>query len=320
MPIGIPGELHIGGVQVAVGYVNQPELTAERFIPDPFDPPGRLYKTGDLARWLPDGQVDFLGRLDHQVKLRGQRIELGEIEATLGEHPAVLEAAVTVVDTGGEPRLVAHLAWRAEPAEDTELRSFLERRLPAAMVPGPLRVTRRAAADRQRQGRPQGARASRPPQASAPRPAPSAAQTSSSASCSRSGARCSTAPDVGPDDRVFDLGATSLQAAAFVNRVQKELGRVHLRGDGLHAPRRCASTPRLLTREYPAAIARRFGVTVAAEAAASTSSSSTRPPSVRIERRGARGPVPIRPGDRGRRTSRPSSSCRRRGRGPPCSG
>jgi acyl-CoA synthetase (AMP-forming)/AMP-acid ligase II/acyl carrier protein len=135
VPIGIPGELHIGGVQVAVGYLNQPELTAERFIPDPFDPSGRLYKTGDLARWLPDGQVDYLGRLDHQIKLRGQRIELGEIEATLSEHPAIRAAAVTVVDTGGEPRLVAHLVWRAEPVRQTELRSFLESRLPAAMVP-----------------------------------------------------------------------------------------------------------------------------------------------------------------------------------------
>ena len=236
MPIGIPGELHIGGVQVAVGYVNQPELTAERFIPDPFDPPGRLYKTGDLARWLPDGQVDYLGRLDHQVKLRGQRIELGEIEATLGEHPAVLEAAVTVVDTGGEPRLVAHLAWRAEPADGD--RAALVPREPASggMVParfvshdtlpltGSGKVDRKALA---RAGRRSGVRAA-PDRRRRRRPRALPAR--------RSGARCSTDPMSARDDRVFDLGATSLQAAAFVNRVQKELGRVHLRGDGLHRP------------------------------------------------------------------------------------
>src|SRR4029079_17120004 len=92
--IGLPGEIHIGGAGVARGYLGRPDLTAESFIPDPFSgkPGARLYRTRDRARYLPDGRIDFLGRLDHQVKIRGFRIELGEIESALREHPAVKEA------------------------------------------------------------------------------------------------------------------------------------------------------------------------------------------------------------------------------------
>ena len=111
VPIGQPGELHIGGVQVARGYLNRPELTTEKFIPDPFntDPDARLYKTGDLARYLPDGNILYLGRLDHQVKIRGNRVELGEIEATLSQHPSVREVVVVArEDRPGDKRLVAY--------------------------------------------------------------------------------------------------------------------------------------------------------------------------------------------------------------------
>lgn len=139
VPIGIPGELHIGGVGVARGYLNRPELSAEKFIPNSFsDEPGaRLYRTGDLARYLPDGNVEFLGRIDNQVKLRGFRIELGEIEAQLGRHPGVRETVVALRDDEPEgPRLVAYVV----PAEDLvptagELRGFLKLKLPDYMAP-----------------------------------------------------------------------------------------------------------------------------------------------------------------------------------------
>ncbi|MEY9856972.1 amino acid adenylation domain-containing protein [Catenulispora sp. GAS73] len=134
MPIGVPGELHIGGVGVARGYLKRPGLTADRFVPDPFGPPGsRLYRTGDSARWRPDGVIEFLGRLDHQVKLRGLRIELGEIEAALRAQPGVRDAAVLVrADVPGDQRLVGYVVGEADPAE---LRRALKETLPDYMVP-----------------------------------------------------------------------------------------------------------------------------------------------------------------------------------------
>lgn len=139
VPINVPGELHIGGTGLARGYLNRPELTAEKFIPHPFshEPGARLYKTGDLVRYLPDGNIEFLGRLDHQVKIRGFRIELGEIEAVLGKYPAVRESVVMAQeDDTGSKRLVAYLVFRQEPiiAID-DLRRFLKQRLPDYMVP-----------------------------------------------------------------------------------------------------------------------------------------------------------------------------------------
>jgi amino acid adenylation domain-containing protein len=139
VPVGVRGELYIGGAGVARGYLNRPELTAERFLADPFgeDPQGKLYKSGDLARWLPSGDLEFLGRVDHQVKIRGYRIELGEIEATLGAHPGLAEVAVAVrEDSPGDKRLVAYIVAADEPApEPAELRAYLGQRLPEYMVP-----------------------------------------------------------------------------------------------------------------------------------------------------------------------------------------
>lgn len=139
VPVGVPGELQIGGVQVARGYLNRPELTAERFIRDPFcdDPQARLYRTGDLARYLPDGNIEYLGRLDHQVKLQGFRIELGEIESLLSRHPAIREAVVVVHgDTAADKRLVAYLVSEiGSPLSDGPLRDYLKKRLPDHMVP-----------------------------------------------------------------------------------------------------------------------------------------------------------------------------------------
>jgi amino acid adenylation domain-containing protein len=139
VPIGVTGELHLGGVQLARGYLNRPELTSARFIPNLFsnEPGARLYKTGDLARYLSDGNIEFLGRIDHQVKLRGFRIELGEIEAVLGQHPFVKEAIVIVrEDQHANKRLVAYVVSREQATLGTnELRDFLKEKLPGYMVP-----------------------------------------------------------------------------------------------------------------------------------------------------------------------------------------
>jgi amino acid adenylation domain-containing protein len=132
--IGLPGELHIGGAGLARGYHGRPELTAERFVPDPFgaEPGARLYRTGDLARWARSGEIEYLGRLDFQVKLRGFRIELGEIEAVLSRHPGAREAVVVLRPS--EQRLVAYVV-PAEQVTANELRGFLRERLPDHMVP-----------------------------------------------------------------------------------------------------------------------------------------------------------------------------------------
>ncbi|MEN8219495.1 MAG: amino acid adenylation domain-containing protein, partial [Pseudomonadota bacterium] len=139
VPIGVPGELHIGGAGLARGYLNRPNLTAEKFIPNPFsdDPNSCLYKTGDLARYLPDGNIEFLARLDNQVKIRGFRIELGEIEAVLAQHPAVQESVVIVPEESShDKRLVAYIVPnQGQVIKNKELRSFIKERLPNYMIP-----------------------------------------------------------------------------------------------------------------------------------------------------------------------------------------
>jgi amino acid adenylation domain-containing protein len=137
VPIGVPGELHIGGAGLARGYLNRPELTAQRFIPNPFsdDPDARLYKTGDRARYLSDGNIEFLGRFDAQVKVRGFRIELGEIEAVLNEHPEVKACAVLASeDQAQDKRLVAYIVPDSSTAPQ-DLRGFLRQKLPDYMLP-----------------------------------------------------------------------------------------------------------------------------------------------------------------------------------------
>ncbi|TGV17973.1 amino acid adenylation domain-containing protein, partial [Mesorhizobium sp. M00.F.Ca.ET.186.01.1.1] len=138
VPVGVPGELYIGGECLARGYWNRPELTAERFVANPFGQPGeRLYRTGDLVRYLPDGNVDYLGRFDDQVKIRGYRIELGEIENAIRQHPAVQEAVVIArEEKAGDKRLAAYLvaAGKAQPPAE-EIALFLKETLPEYMVP-----------------------------------------------------------------------------------------------------------------------------------------------------------------------------------------
>ena len=139
VPAGVPGELYIGGIALARGYINRPDVTAEKFIPDPFsrEPGARLYKTGDQARYLRDGNIEYLGRIDHQVKIRGFRVELGEVEAVLGQHPDVQEVVVMArEDTPGNRRLVAYVITDAQKANLTsQLQTFLREQLPEYMVP-----------------------------------------------------------------------------------------------------------------------------------------------------------------------------------------
>ncbi|HEX4962825.1 MAG TPA: non-ribosomal peptide synthase/polyketide synthase [Thermoanaerobaculia bacterium] len=138
-PIGIPGEICVGGEGLALGYRNRPELTAQRFVPDPSGPPGaRLYRSGDLARHLPDGDLEYLGRIDHQVKIRGFRIELGEVEAAALLHPQVREAVAEVREDGASRvrRLVAYVVPKTSHALDLrDLRDFLGRKIPEFAVP-----------------------------------------------------------------------------------------------------------------------------------------------------------------------------------------
>ncbi len=136
LPVGVPGELYISGDGLASGYLNRPELTAQKFVPNPFNPGMRMYKSGDLARFLPDGNIDFLGRIDHQVKIRGFRIELGEIETVLNQHSAVKEAVVIPQEyEAGEKRLIAYIVPRNEPPASKELKDFSKSRLPEYMIP-----------------------------------------------------------------------------------------------------------------------------------------------------------------------------------------
>jgi amino acid adenylation domain-containing protein/FkbH-like protein len=146
VPIGVPGELYIGGVCVGLGYLNNEAATSCAFIPNPFSEinSDRLYKTGDLARYLPDGNIEFLGRIDRQVKIRGIRIELGEIEATLAQHPDLREAVVTVrEDTPANKHLVAYVVPNGAQPTIAQLRSFLKTKLPDYMVPSAFVVLER---------------------------------------------------------------------------------------------------------------------------------------------------------------------------------
>lgn len=137
VPIGVPGELYISGAGLARGYLHRPQLTAERFINNPFGDRSRLYKTGDIARYLPDGNIEFLGRVDDQVKIRGFRVELGEIEALLNQHSGIRQAAAIVrEDVPGDQRLVAYLVLNRQSALDVgAIRTFLQTKLPEYMIP-----------------------------------------------------------------------------------------------------------------------------------------------------------------------------------------
>ncbi|HVF62094.1 MAG TPA: amino acid adenylation domain-containing protein, partial [Thermoanaerobaculia bacterium] len=222
-PPGVPGELYLGGEGLARGYLHRPELTAEKFVPDPFAPaPGaRLYRTGDLARWLPAGELEFLGRIDHQVKVRGFRIELGEIETALAAHPAVRDVVVLArEDQPGDKRLVAHVASGGAALDLADLRAHLARRLPDYMVPAAfvvldaLPLTPNGKVDRKALSAPAAGPVER---AAAPR-------TPAEELVAGIWADVLRRTDVGPEDDFFALGGHSLLATQVVSRVREVFG------------------------------------------------------------------------------------------------
>ncbi len=226
VPVGVPGEMFVGGAGVARGYLNRPDLTAVRFVPDPFSgrPGARLYRSGDLARRQADGDLEYLGRIDHQVKIRGFRIELGEIEAALAAHLLVREAVVLArEDQPGERRLVAYLvaglAAGAPPA-GPELRAFLRERLPEYMIPAlfmvlpALPLTANGKVDR----------------AALPAPVPERPELAGGAAAPRNEveerlatiwAEVLRVPCVGIHDNFFELGGDSILAIQIVARARR---------------------------------------------------------------------------------------------------
>ncbi|MBV9824058.1 MAG: amino acid adenylation domain-containing protein, partial [Actinobacteria bacterium] len=225
VPVGVAGEIYIGGAGVARGYLGRPGQTAERFVPDPYVPGERMYRTGDLGRRLPDGTVSYAGRRDGQVKLRGFRVELGEIEAVLREQPGVREAAV-LLDTGGsEPRLVAAVACGQAPAhQPAEWREALSRQLPGYMIPAvflelpelPMtangKLDRALLLDR--------ARADGPMQVNQASP-----RDHVELALYRIWSELLVQRDIGIADSFFDVGGSSISAIKLAHAIAEEFGR-----------------------------------------------------------------------------------------------
>jgi amino acid adenylation domain-containing protein len=242
VPVGVTGELHLGGASVARGYLNRPALTKERFIPDPFRPGQRLYKTGDLARRRPDGTIVFIGRVDNQVKLRGLRIELGEIETALATHPSIAQAVVTVVtNLAGDKELAAYLRHSQDPPAEQDVRTHLARTLPAAMIPAHLiplpefPLNSSGKVDKKALPAPR-----RVPETAAE----AAPETPAEILLANLYATLLGIPRVGATDSFFDLGGNSLTAMRLVDLISQQTGvALSVTSVFLHpTPRRLATT------------------------------------------------------------------------------
>ncbi|WP_437832120.1 non-ribosomal peptide synthetase [Sorangium sp. So ce1153] len=221
-PAGTVGELYLGGAGLARGYLDQPDLTAERFVPHPFGAGARLYRTGDRARYRPDGAIEFMGRRDHQVKIRGYRVELGEIEARVREHPAVAQAVVIAArgDGAGGRAIVAYVVPRDGSLDEAALRGFLRERLPEYMHPGAfvllhaLPLTANGKVDRK----------ALPAPAARRRREYVAPRTQVEEALAAIWADVLGRPQVGVEDDFFDLGGHSLLAIPLMHRIQQALG------------------------------------------------------------------------------------------------
>jgi amino acid adenylation domain-containing protein len=233
VPIGSVGELYIAGDGVASGYLNRPELTSERFVPDPWSgrAGARMYRTGDLVRYRPDGNLECLGRTDHQVKIRGFRIELGEIEAALRQHAGIRQAVVVArEDSPGDKRLVAYVvAAGARVPDRAELRGLLKQQLPEYMVPADvaaldsLPISPNGKLDRKALPAPQRGAGDDAP-GDGPADGYVAPRTATERAVVDIFARALSAPKVGVDDDFFDLGGHSFSAMRALSMIKRELG------------------------------------------------------------------------------------------------
>ena len=226
VPIGIPGELHIGGDSLAKGYLNRPKLTAEKFIPNPFSQEKglRLYKTGDLTRYLSDGNIEFLGRIDNQVKIRGFRIEPGEIESVLTQHPNIREIVIIArEDVPGDKRLVAYVVPELKQPQSSELRSFVQERLPNYMVPSAfvfldtMPLTPNGKVDRRALPAPDNTR-QEPSSIVIP-------QDQLESQLIQIWEQVLNIQPIGIEDNFFDLGGNSLQAVTLFAQIEKQFGK-----------------------------------------------------------------------------------------------
>jgi amino acid adenylation domain-containing protein len=226
VPIGVAGEIYVGGKGVTRGYLNRPQLTAERFLPNSFtaSPDDRLYKTGDLARYQANGELEYLGRIDHQVKIRGFRIELGEIKAALAQHPAVRENVVIVREDNGGKRLVAYLVpYPGQHSTVSDLQQFLQRTLPEYMVPAvfmwieALPLTVNGKVDQRRLPAPGRTR----PQLAQILVLP---QTPIEQQLADLWGKILDLEQIGIDDNFFELGGTSLLGAQVLEQIEQQMG------------------------------------------------------------------------------------------------